>query len=36
MSEVTYEERDETGILRTDADGEWLSTTAVAVLDDWI
>ena len=35
MRDIVYEETDETAILSTDVDGEWLESDSVVRLPDW-
>jgi len=36
MSEVHYEERDQIAVLQSEIEGEWVSSDAVVVLEDWV
>jgi len=36
MDELDYEETEETLILRSEEESEWIESDAVVALDDWI
>jgi len=35
MDDVHYEEQDQTAVLQSDIDGEWLTSDAIVDLRDW-